>query len=572
MARMIAIGGQDFGRIIENDYFYIDKSDFIKDWWENGDAVTLIARPRRFGKTLIMDMLYKFFSIRQEGDGGLFKNLNIWREEKYKSLQGTYPVIFMSFADIKCNNYREAFLAICRLIAREYKKHIFLTEDEKLPEVCKNQFYRVMNGNADIGEMRTSLNQLSEYLCHYYGKKVILLLDEYDTPMQEAYLHGYWEELTGFLRGFFNSTFKTNPYLERAIMTGITRVSKESFFSELNNLTVAGVTSRQYETAFGFTEEEVYQAMKEYGLEDQVQDVKLWYDGFKFGNQDNIYNPWSIANFLKFRELKPYWANTSSNQLAGELIQKGSADMKVVMEGLLRGETFWTAIDEQIAFQELDGGDEEVWSLLLASGYLKVVGYEVLKLEFGDWDEKYELSFTNLETRITFRKLIHGWFANKRYGYNDFMKALLAGDLDFMNIYLNQVVLRTVSHFDSGTKPSEQAEPERFYHGLVLGMIVDLDSRYVVTSNRESGFGRYDVLLEPRDRRDDGIIFEFKVFYPKRDADLQAAADAAVRQILDKKYADVLRAKGVPKEKIRIYGFAFQGKQVLIEGGYLSEQ
>lgn len=230
MARMIAIGGQDFGKIIENDYFYIDKSDFIKDWWENGDAVTLIARPRRFGKTLIMDMLYKFFSIRQEGDGGLFKNLNIWREEKYKSLQGTYPVILMSFADIKCNNYREAFLAICRLIAREYKKHIFLTEDEKLPEVCKNQFYRVMNGNADIGEMRTSLNQLSEYLCHYYGKKVILLLDEYDTPMQEAYLHGCWEELTGFLRGFFNSTFKTNPYLERAIMTGITRVSKESFF------------------------------------------------------------------------------------------------------------------------------------------------------------------------------------------------------------------------------------------------------------------------------------------------------------------------------------------------------
>lgn len=574
MARTIAIGEQDFARMMENHYFFVDKSDFIKDWWENGDPVTLIARPRRFGKTLMINMLADFFSVRRAGRSDLFEHLRIWQEEKYRKLQGTYPVISLSFASIKCGNYTETYEEICELIAREYRRQAFILEKDCFLESDKQQFYAIMNQKAKISTMRTSLNRLCEYLYNYYGKKVILLLDEYDTPMQEAYGNGYWKELTDFIRGLLNGSFKTNPYLERAVLTGITRVSRESVFSELNNLTAVTTTSRQYETAFGFTQEEVDQALKEYGLQAQAQEVKRWYDGFRFGGTDNIYNPWSITNFLKYREFKPYWANTGANQLAGDLIRRGSLQMKQIAEDLLQGGTFHTKLDEQIAFQQMDDTEEAVWSLLLASGYLKIAECRESDTEFtSDTPDEilYELAFTNLETRSAFRKMIHGWFSNSRYGYHDFLKALLAGDLDYMNTYMNQIALHTLSYFDCGTKPSGQAGPERFYHGFVLGLIVDLGGRYTITSNRESGFGRYDVLLKPLYPGDDGIVLEFKVYDPKKDTDLKAAADAGIRQILDKKYADMLETEGVPEEKIRIYGFAFEGKHVLIDGGALRE-
>lgn len=569
MARTVAIGEQDFREIVQNNYFYTDKTCFIKEWWENADAVTLITRPRRFGKTLTMSMLYYFFSVDQSENRFLFENLRIWNESRYHDLQGAYPVIFLSFADVKCNSYEDTYYSICRIIAREYRKHFFKLNADCFIPSDRNQFYRILNGNANVSDICSSINQLCEYLYQYYRKKTIILLDEYDTPMQEAYINGYWNELTAFIKRLFHSTFKTNPYLERGLMTGITRVSKESVFSDLNNLEVVTTTSEKYRSCFGFTLEEVTESLHEFQLQDKSAGVKRWYDGFRFGSCDNIFNPWSITQFLDKGKFAEYWANTSSNKLVGELIQKGSPDLKIIMEDLLNGHTFHTTMDEQTIFDQLDQSDEAVWSFLVAGGYLKIVKCQETSGEFGLTCLQYELAVTNLETMSVFRKMIYGWFSNKCYGYHNFIKALLINDLENMNTFMNQLTVAVISNFDSGSKLSGKTEPERFYHGFVLGMMLALDQRYIITSNRESGFGRYDVLLEPLNREDDGIIFEFKVCDPRKEKDLASTAKTAIRQILDQRYAAKLEANGISKDKIRIYGFAFAGKNVRIDGGYM---
>ncbi len=407
MARTVAIGEQDFSKIIENQYFYVDKTYFIKEWWENGDTVTLITRPRRFGKTLVMNMLDCFFSFSYAGRSDLFENLSIWEEEKYRKLQGTYPVIFLSFAAVKSDNDQSACRLISRLVAQEYRRHAFFLKDDSLWAESK-RFETVDGGVVSTDELSLSLNRLSEYLYQAYGKKVIILLDEYDTPMQEAYVWGYWEQLTQLIRMFMNATFKTNPFLERGIMTGITRVSKESIFSDLNNLAVVTTTSPMYEDAFGFTEKEVIGALTEFGLQGQISGVRRWYDGFRFGGNDHIYNPWSITNFLKYKELKYYWANTSSNRLAGLLILKTDIDTKLIMEELLLGNSFYAQVDEELAFNDLDFKKSAVWGLLLASGYLKVL--QVVKSRRGK--AEYELALTNQEARFIFDEMVTGWFSN----------------------------------------------------------------------------------------------------------------------------------------------------------------
>ena len=560
MARTVGIGIQDFSDIRKNNYFYVDKTPFIKEWWESGDSVTLITRPRRFGKTLNMSMLEQFFSLRYAGKGELFKGLSIWQEEKYRELQGTYPVISLSFANVKEEDYERTRYKICQLLENLYIKHSYLLDSDVMTQKDKDFFNRV-SADMNDGDATMAIHQLSDYLTRYHGKKTIVLLDEYDTPMQEAYVRGYWEELVTFTRSMFNSAFKTNPYLERGMMTGITRVSKESIFSDLNNLKVVTTTSDEYADAFGFTEQEVFAALEEFGYVEREK-VKFWYDGFFFGALKDIYNPWSILNYLDTGKFTTYWANTSSNSLVGKLIREGSKGIKTEFERLLEGEHLITPIDEQIVYNQLNGSEKAIWSLLLASGYLKVLSYEEYEKDGEDiTDPKYELAITNHEVKLMFRQMVRGWFDRVYSDYNDFEKALLLGDVEAMNEYMNRVSSDMFSYFDTTTR----IEPERFYHGFVLGLMVSLENRYIITSNRESGFGRYDIMLEPKNKEEVAIIIEFKVFNTRRDKSIEDTVQAALQQIEDKNYEADLIARGVPKENIRKYGFAFRGKEVYIE-------
>ena len=562
MARTVGIGIQDFAEIITNDYFYIDKTDFIKEWWESGDSVTLITRPRRFGKTLNMNMLDYFFSVKHSGRSDLFEKLSIWKEEKYRELQGIYPVISLSFANVKEQNYKATVYRINQLLMKQYEMHSFLKESSVLSDSEMAYFERVTN-NLSEEDAPLALHQLSDFLCRYYGKKVIILLDEYDTPMQEAYVNGFWDELSAFLRSMFNSTFKTNPYLARAIMTGVTRVSKESIFSDLNNLKVITTTSDKYAPYFGFSENEVFNALEECGMGEEKQEVKKWYDGFCFGSYTDIYNPWSILNFLDTKKYDTYWANTSSNSLVGKLIREGNKGIKIAFEALLRGETIRRPVDEQIVYSQLEDNEDAIWSLLLASGYLKVISFDQVNLIDVADEAMYELAITNNEVLRMFYIMVKGWFKSSTSDYNDFVKAMLMGDLEAMNAYMNDITLEIFSYFDTGAKSIRSAS-EKFYHGFVLGLIVELWDKYSITSNRESGFGRYDVMLEPKNKQDDAIILEFKVYNEKREKSLTDTVHSALQQIEDKKYETVLIAKGIEKERIRKYGFAFEGKNVLI--------
>ena len=558
----VSIGNQGFDDIRENKYFYIDKTGLIKEWWSSGDAVTLITRPRRFGKTLNMSMLNCFFSNQYANRGDLFEGLSVWEDEKYRQLQGTYPVIFLSFADVKADNIEAAKAQVKVKVAELFNRSTFLLDSGILVENEAEAFKRVTMYMDDV-LCTSAVNMMCYFMHKYYDKKVIILLDEYDTPMQEAYVHGYWDEFTAFIRSMFNSVFKTNPYLERAVMTGITRVSKESIFSDLNNLAVVTTTSDRYSTAFGFTQEEVFKSLDDMGLGERRDDVKRWYDGFVFGEHRDIYNPWSITNFLKEKKLRPYWASTSSNGLVSRLIQTAPPDIKQMMEDLISGREIVVNFDEQIVFSQLGKNKNAIWSLLMASGYLKPDKVEYKGELLEPW---YHLSITNLETVSMFSNMFKGWFNNDSSNYGEFVQALLKGRLREMNIYMNDVALSTFSYFDVGTQPSERTQPERFFHGFVLGLLVELRDIYEIRSNRESGYGRYDVMLVPKgdDRKYNAIILEFKVYDSYDESTLDDTAQSALRQIEEKNYDAELIARGIEKERIRHYGFAFEGKKVLI--------
>ena len=562
MAKTVSIGKQDFASLREQNSFYIDKTDLIRAWWESMDDITLITRPRRFGKTLNMDMLKCFFSNQYADRGDLFEGLSIWNEEKWRGLQGTYPVLFLSFAAVKADQLSEVKKQINMQIARLYEEHRYLLDGDLLSENEK-AMYRNVSMYMEDAESSFSINLLCQYLYRYYGKKVIVLLDEYDTPMQEAYVHGYWDAFTSFLRSLFNATFKSNPYLERAVLTGITRVSKQSIFSDLNNLNVITTTSEEYATYFGFTEQEVFQALEEFGLADKKELVKQWYDGFTFGSHTDIYNPWSITNYLDKKKIGAYWAATSSNTLINSLIQQSATDIKEKMETLLQEKEILVTFDEQIVFEQLQQDKNAIWSLLLASGYVKVLEVEQRGILLEPW---YHLKITNLETLGMFTGMFKGWFSASDCNYNAFVQALLQGNLKEMNVYMNDVALVTFSSFDTGRHPSGKTQPERFYHGFVLGLLAELGDRYVLKSNRESGYGRYDVMLIPRDFAEQAYVLEFKVHDPEEEESLQETVQAALMQIQEKQYDAELSELHIKSNQIHHYGFAFEGKKILIGG------
>jgi len=564
LARRISIGAQDYASIREKNCFYVDKTSFVKEWWDSEDAVTLITRPRRFGKTLNMSMLNYFFSNKYAGREDLFEGLDIWKDEKYRKIQGTYPVIFLSFALVKYNDFETTKKIINGLLVEMYIQNKWMLEDERFTDEDRN-FFKQVNENMDNATATQAIRRLCEWMYRYYGKKCIVLLDEYDTPMQEAYVNGFWDDLTAYFRALFNSTFKTNPSLERGIMTGITRVSKESIFSDLNNLTVITTTSDKYATAFGFTEKEVFAAMDEQGIAAKEQEnVKRWYDGFTFGRVTDIYNPWSVTMYLDERKYDTHWANTSGNGLVGELIREGDKEIKSDFEELLNDGIIEAEIDEQIIFNQLSKNRNAIWSLLLASGYLKVEG---IIREHTDDVPVYRLKLTNFEVKRMFDKMIKGWF-EENFAFNDFVSAMFKGSVREMNRYMNDVALTTFSYFDVGNRPSGRKEPERFYHGFVLGLLVDNAKNYVVKSNRESGYGRYDVVMEPKDVNDVAVIMEFKVFDTEdEESTLADTAANALKQIEEKQYDTDLLNRGISAENILKYGFAFEGEKCLIQKG-----
>ena len=563
----ISIGEQNFEQLRKNNYFYVDKTSFIKEWWEEGDSVTLITRPRRFGKTINMSMLECFFSNQYEGRGEeLFGGLSIWKEKKYRDMQGKYPVIFLSFAGIKSPTYEEARMAVIQNIMKLYEKYNFLRTEGHLQQIG-NQLFDSVNLNMSDATAAIAVNYMTNWLSQYYGEKVLIFLDEYDTPMQEAYVHGYWNEFTNFMRSFFNSTFKTNPSMSRAVMTGITRVSRESIFSDFNNPEVVTTTSSKYETVFGFTEKEVFSTLDQFSLSDYKEEVKEWYDGFIFGEYGDIYNPWSILNFIEKKKFSTYWANTSANSLVGKLIREGNSDVKQTMEELLEGKELAVKIDEQIVFNQLDGDVNAIWSLLLASGYLKIMR---APKDCTDVDQFYRLALTNKEVQVMFQNMIKSWFSKQSLQCNNFIKALMEDNVGAMNYFLNEISRSMFSYFDVSSSGASSVNPENFYHGFILGLVVDLDGKYHIRSNRESGFGRYDVMLEPVNKSDVAFVFEFKAMKPYNpEKTIEETMKAALRQIREKNYDEELIVRGVPKHKIRHYGFAFEGKTVLIGGDRL---
>lgn len=572
------LGYQNYEEMMTNNIFYIDKTCFVREWWEYADKVTLITRPRRFGKTLNMSTVECFFSNKYKDRGDLFEGHLVWQDEKLRKLQGTFPVIFMTFADaksgydsvtgrgIKVENIEAMKTAVKQIIADVYNEFAFIMDSGMFTENDRTYFRSVSDVMADSVACK-AIRRLSGFLEKYYGKKAIILLDEYDTPMQEAWINGYWSGAASFFKSFFVNTFKTNKSMERGLITGITRISKESIFSGLNHLDVITTTSNEYATCFGFTEEEVFRALDDAGLGGHKEGVKKWYDGFTFGEHTDIYNPWSIASFIKKGgRFATYWANTSSNSLVDTLIRKGDAGVKKVVEDLIAGGCFTAPIDEQIVFDQLDDNANAIWSLLLAAGYLKIVGTDEFGADRMD-NIRYTLALTNREVTVMFKNIVREWFQidENDSAYNDFVKAMLTDDVDYMNEFMNEIAMQSFSSFDVAKNASDNDHPERFYHGFVLGLMVGLQDRFEITSNRESGFGRYDIMLKPLDKeKDNAYIIEFKVFRALKEKSLEDTVANALAQIEEKKYEKALIADGFALEKIRKYGFGFQGKRCLI--------
>ena len=549
----IGIGISDFKMLRVRDNYYIDKTMFIKDIIDNQSGVILVTRPRRFGKTLNMSTLKYYFDCRAKDSQELFKGLKIMsQDEKYTSKLGYYPVIYLTLKDAGLMNYEMMLMQLKTIMMELFYEHRNLLEGE-MAEGERNIFNKILSANISDVELMNSLKMLSKIMYQYYDRPVILLIDEYDVPLQHAYVQGYYEKAIEFYKTFYGMTFKDNPYLEKTVLTGVSRVAKESIFSGANNFKVFTVLDNEFADDFGITEEEMDKVIEDFKVEDDKEEIKKWYDGYKIGNVEGIYNPWSILNYLTDRQLKQYWVNTSSNDLI-KLILKNSTTVKEKIERLLKGEAIEVPINLETVIVGIENNEDNVWGLMLGTGYLKVV--EVVDLP----NKKYKVAIPNYEIKLLFEEIISNWFKDKVIG-NDLrsiLKDLVELKLDEFEKKFRVLVREMFSYMDVGENTAEN-----FYHAFVLGMLVGLKDSYYVNSNRESGFGRYDIMLEPQNKEGNSFIIEFKVADDFENETIEEVIVSAKKQIEEKGYESNLRERGF--NNITKMVFAFKGKECKME-------
>ncbi len=550
--RPLPIGVSDFKKIIEGDYAYVDKTLLIQELIERGVEVALIPRPRRFGKTLNLSMLRYFFEKTEEDTSYLFKNLNIWKN-KSREMQGQFPVIFITLKDVKHASWQETFEALRALVAREFQRHRYLLDGEVLEPEEKAKYLRIVREEGDQVLLGNSLFQLTEWMYRYHKRKIILLIDEYDTPAQAAFVGNYYDHLISFLRNWLSGALKDNSYLEKGVLTGVLRIAKESIFSGLNNITVFSLLNQGFQDKFGLLEPEVAKLLEDYELPNRLPEIRQWYDGYRIGSCVGIYNPWSVLTcIMQQGDLAPYWVNTSDNALMKQLITEGTDDLKADIEELLRGGIIKKTIEEGIIFSDLKKNPDTVWSLLLFSGYLTIATTP-------SYGTPCQLRIPNQEVGGLYRSMVLNWFKEsiREPKYRLLLDSLINGDIDSFSQIFKEFLISSFSVFDI-----TQKEPERVYHAFVLGILVGLKDRYQVKSNRESGLGKYDVVLFPQDPSDLGVVMEFKKAENADEATLEAAARSAIQQIEKKQYAQELLDRGI--KRILYLGFAFSGKAVHI--------
>ncbi len=547
----VGIGVSDFKMLRMRKNYFIDKTLYIKNIIDNQAGVVLVTRPRRFGKTLNMSMLKYFFDCDSKDSKEIFKGLKIMEQgEKYTSQMGAYPCLYLTLKDVNDSNYENMILNLKTAILEMYREHMYLLESDKLYEFEKTKMMDVLYTREDEATLKTSVREISGYLKRHYNKPVMLFIDEYDVPIQAAYINGYYEKAIDFLKSFFGATFKDNPYLEKTVLTGVSRVAKESIFSGANNFDVYTVLDNEFADDFGITSEEVDKALKDFGLEDQKKEVKKWYDGYRIGDVEGIYNPWSLLNFLAKKRLVPYWVNTSSNDLIKRTL-KNSVTVKGKMERLLKGEAIEVPINLETIIVGIEDNEDNIWGLMLGTGYLKVVEQVDRK--------KYKVKLPNYEIKTLFEDIIDDWFKDKVIS-ND-LESILQ---DLVNLNLKDfenkfrvLVEEMFSYMDVGKNTAEN-----FYHAFVLGMLVGLKDSYYVNSNRESGLGRYDIMLEPQDKSKNSFIIEFKVADEMNEPSLEQAIENGKKQIEEKDYENSLKERGF--NNITKMVFAFKGKEFKI--------
>ncbi|SFB40408.1 AAA family ATPase [Clostridium frigidicarnis] len=553
--KRISLGTSDFKKIIDNNFYFIDKTLIVKDFLEDGGEIVLLPRPRRFGKTLNLSILRYFLEKSSKDTSYLFKGLKIEKETEIMKKQGQYPLIYLTFKDDKHSNF-ENFIDIFRhKISSLYLSFKYLLDT--IDDIEKVYFNDILYRRSTIGELEISLLKLSEYLNSYHDHKVIILIDEYDTPIHEGYFKNYYAEIIGFMRNFLSAALKDNVNLGKALITGILRVAKESIFSGLNNLAVYSILSEGYSDKFGFTEEETLELLKYYNLDKQLDEFKTWYNGYIFGTT-TIYNPWSVLSYISRpdRYFMPYWVNTSENSIIKTLLAQGDEDIKLGLETLYNGGFVETTVNEDVVMSDISNGKENIWSFLLLSGYLKATD------KYMDEDInlfKYKLTIPNTEIKILYRDIIKKWFM-EGFISNDFtnmLKALVIGEVELFEEYFSEYILKSFSYFDISGQ-----NPERVYHAFILGMLVSLSSTHEIVSNRESGLGRYDVSLIPKDISKPGIIMEFKSIRINSKMTLEKGMDNALNQINKKLYDTELTNRGVLN--IIKLALVFKGKEVLI--------